>query len=74
MYVQKIGRVLGQCICYIKHEVRKNISNLRLLVANLANMKEIDAKNLKKNLKPWQMGTHLTVLRKSFQMNTNLTV
>ena len=30
-------------------------------------------KNLKKSLKPWEMGTHLTVLSESFPMNTNMT-
>ena len=32
-----------------------------------------NAKNLKKSLKPWQMGTHLRVLCKSFLMSTNMT-
>ena len=42
-----------------------------LLVANLANTKW--CWNLKKWLKPWQMGTHLRVLSKSYPMNTNMT-
>ena len=41
---------------------------LMLLVPNLANTKW--CKNLKKWLKPWHMGTHLS---KSYPMNTNMT-
>ena len=43
-----------------------------LLVANFANPKN-DAKNPEKLLKPWQMGTHLIVLRESFPMSTHMT-
>ena len=30
-----------------------------------------ETKNLKNWLKPWQVGTHLNVLRESYPMNTN---
>ena len=42
-----------------------------LLVANLANTKV--CKKPEKLLKPWQMGTHLRELSKSYSMNTNKT-
>ena len=44
---------------------------LMLLVANLAITKS--CKNHEKLMKPWQMGTHLRELSKSFPMNTNMT-
>ena len=44
---------------------------LMLLVATLDKTKW--CKKPEKLLKPWQMGTHLIVLSKSFQMNTNTT-
>ena len=40
-------------------------------VANLANTKL--CKKPEKWLKPWQVGTHLRELIKSFPMNTNMT-
>ena len=43
---------------------------LMLLVANFANTKSCK-KNPEKSLKPWQMGTHLRVLREGYPMNTN---
>ena len=46
--------------------------NLVVLVANLAKTKW--CKKPEKWLKPWQMGTHLRVLSKSFPMNTNMAV
>ena len=42
-----------------------------LIVANLANTKS--GKKPGKLLQPWHMGTHMIVLSKSFQMNTNMT-
>ena len=48
-----------------------SIITLKLLVANLANTNW--CKNPEKWLKPWQMGTHLRVLRESFLMSTNMT-
>ena len=44
---------------------------LMLLVANFANTEW--CKKAEKWLKPWQIGTHLTVLSESFPMNTNMT-
>ena len=41
-----------------------------LLVANLANAKRY--RKREKSLKPWHMGTHLTVLGEIFVMNTNM--
>ena len=41
-----------------------------LLVANLSNAKWYI--KCKKSLKPWHMGTHLTVLSEIFLMNTNM--
>ena len=52
----------------------KNRLTLLLLMNDFANTKiENDAKNLKKYLKPWHMGTHLRALRESYPMNTNMT-
>ena len=46
------------------------ILSLMLLVANLTITKR--CKKPEKWLKPWQMGTHLTVLNESYLMNTNM--
>ena len=63
---------------HVRHKLRDGTqrgearSTLMLLVTNLANT-QYDAKNLEKSLKPWQMGTHLKVLRERFPMITNKT-
>ena len=44
---------------------------LMLLVANFANIKW--CKNLEKCLKPWHMGTYLSVCNESYPMNTKMT-
>ena len=48
-----------------------NEFTLMQVVANLANTKS--CKIPEKCLKPWHMGTHLRVHRKSYPMNTNKT-
>ena len=54
----------GLCIAWC-------VLTLILVVENWANTKR--CKNTEKVLKPWQMGTHLNVLSKSYPMNTNMT-
>ena len=49
----------------------QKVLTLMLLVAKLANTKQ--RKNHEKLQKPWHMGTHLSVLNESYQMNTNMT-
>ena len=52
-------------------ECSRKMLTFVLLVAYLVNTKW--CKESEKWLKPWQMGTHLRVLGKSYPMNTNMT-
>ena len=57
---------------FLQNDILRDITlTLMLLVANLANTKW--GKNPEKLVKPWNMGTHLRALNKSFPMNTNMT-